>query len=62
MEVPRSGVKLKLQLLAYTTAMAMPNPSHIYNLCHSLQQCQILNPLSQARDQNRILIEITLGP
>ena len=29
MEVPRLGVQLKLQLLAYTTATAMPDPSHI---------------------------------
>ena len=27
MEVPSPGVKLKLQLLAYTTATAMPDPS-----------------------------------
>ena len=29
------GIKLKLQLQAYTTATAMPDPSHIYNLHHS---------------------------
>ena len=29
---------------AYTTAMATSDPSHICNLCHNLQQCQILNP------------------
>ena len=39
---------------AYTTAIAMPGPSHICDLCHSFQQCQILNPLSGARDQTRI--------
>jgi len=27
MEVPRLGVKTELQLLAYTTATAMPDPS-----------------------------------
>ena len=31
-EVPRLGVELELQLLAYTTAAAMPDPSRIYNL------------------------------
>ena len=51
MEVPRLGVKLELQLLAYTTAIAMPDPSHICDLRHSSWQCQILNPLSEARDQ-----------
>ena len=27
------------------------NPSHVCDLCHSSQQCWILNPLSEARDQ-----------
>ena len=48
--VPRLGVKLELLLLAYTTATAMPDPSHICDLHHSAQQCWILNPLSEARD------------
>ena len=30
---------------AYTTVTATPDPICICNLCHSLQQCQILNPL-----------------
>ena len=50
MEVPGLGVKLELQLLAYTTATATLDPSHICNLCHSLWQTQILIPLSKARD------------
>ena len=29
---------------------ATPDLSHICNLCCSLEDCQILNPLSQARD------------
>ena len=56
MEVPWLGVESKLQLLAYTTATAMQDPSHICNLYHSLQQCQILNPLSGARGQTHNLI------
>jgi len=32
------------------TATAMPDPSHICDLHHSSWQCQILNPLSKARD------------
>ena len=32
--------------VTYTTAMATPDPSHICDLCHSLQQYQILNPVS----------------
>ena len=50
MKVPRLGVDSELQLLAYTTATAAPDPSRIFDLHHSLQQCQILNPLSKARD------------
>ena len=49
-EIPRLGVQLELQLLAYTTATAMPYPSHICDVDHSSQQCWILNPLSKARD------------
>ena len=50
MEVPRLGVELKLQLLAYATDTAMWDLSHVCDLHHSSQQCQILNPLSEARD------------
>ena len=47
---------------AYTTAMATWDPSHIVDLCLSLQKCQILNPLSQARNQTHILTETTSSP
>ena len=50
MGVPRLGVELELQLLAYATATAMPDLSRICDLHHSLQQRWILNPLSEARD------------
>ena len=56
MEVPRLGVKSELQLLAYTTATATRDMSHICNLYHSSQQCWILNPLSKARDQTHNLM------
>ena len=48
MEVPRLGVELELQLLAYAIATAMQGPSLVCNLHHSSQQCRILNPLSEA--------------
>ena len=51
MEVPRLGVKLELQLPAYTTATGTQDLSCICDLHHSLGQRQILNPLSEARDQ-----------
>ena len=57
MESPRLGVKLELQLLAYTTAIVMKDPSHVCDLHHSSQQCQILNPLNEARDQTHILMD-----
>ena len=47
MEVPRPG--LELQLPAYTTATATQDLSLVCNLHHSPWQCQILNPLSEAR-------------
>ena len=57
MEVPRLGVELELQLPAYTTATAMWDPSHRCGIHHSSQQCQILNPLSKAKDQTFILMD-----
>ena len=50
MEIPWLGIESEVQLLAYTTATAMWDPSHVYHLHHSTQQCWILNPLSKARD------------
>ena len=50
MEVPRLGVESELQLLAYTTAAAMQNLSHVCDLHPSSRQHQIPNPLSEARD------------
>ena len=50
MEVHRLGVQLELQLPAYTTAAAKPDPSHVCDLHHSPWQCWILNPLSEAKD------------
>ena len=57
MEVPRVGVKLELQLPAYTRDL-----SHICDLCHSSWQCWILYPLSEARDQTYILMYTSLVP
>ena len=64
MEVPRQGVELELQLLAYAMAMETPDPSHICNicnLCHSLRQRQILHLLSEDRDGTQILLDTMLG-
>ena len=50
MEVPGLGVKLELQLPAYTTVTATQDPSCICDLLHSSWQRRILNPLREARD------------
>ena len=51
MKVPRLGVESELQLPAYATGIAMQDLSQGCNLHHSSQQHQILNPMSEARDQ-----------
>ena len=56
MEVSRLGVELELQLLAYATATAMRDPSHVWDLHHSSRQCQILNLLGEARHRTSILM------
>ena len=61
MDVPKLGAESQLQLPAYATATATQDPSCTCDLCHSLWQCQILNPLSEARDQTHILIDTMLG-
>ena len=57
MEVLRLGVELELELLAYTTATATWNLSHVCSLHHSSQHLWIFNPLSEARDWTRILMD-----
>ena len=52
MEVLRLGVESEseLQVLADTTATAMPVLSYVCDLLHSAWQCWILDPLSKATD------------
>ena len=57
MEAPQLGIKSELQLLAYTTAIAMPDLSFIFDLHHSSWQRQILNPLSKAKDGICVLMD-----
>ena len=42
-------------------ATAILDLSHICDLCHSLRQCWIFNPLSEARDWTWILMDTMLG-
>ena len=62
MEAPRLGVKSELHLPAYTTATAMPDLSHIFELHHNLWQHQILNLLRKASDLTYIFKDTVLGP
>ena len=57
MDIPRLGVELELPLLAYTTATATGDSSHVCNLHHSSRPHRILNPLSEARDQTHLLMD-----
>ena len=43
--------------LIRAVATAMPDPSHLCDLHHSSWQCQILNPLSEARDPTLVLMD-----
>ena len=58
-KVPRPEVKSEPQPLVYTTATAIPDPSHMCNLHHSSRQRQILNPRIKARDQTCVLRFLT---
>ena len=53
MEVFGLGAESELQLPAYTTAAAMPDPS----VHPSSWQCRILNPLREARDPTHIFMD-----
>ena len=61
MEVPRLGVELELQLQDCATVTAMPDLTHIWDLCSSLWQHQIPYPLIKARNQTIIITETMLG-
>ena len=63
MKVPKLGVKLELQLLATATAtatataMAVQGLSYFCDLHHSSWQRWIFNPLSEARNRTRNLMD-----
>ena len=49
MEVPRLSVELELQLLAYTSATAMPDLSHVCDLHHSSWNARFLTQWARPR-------------
>uniref|UniRef100_A0A8W4F9Y0 Actin related protein 3 n=1 Tax=Sus scrofa TaxID=9823 RepID=A0A8W4F9Y0_PIG len=55
-EVTRIGVELELLLPAYTTATATLDSSLVCDLCRSSLQHQILNPLSESRNQTNLYL------
>ena len=57
MEIPGLGVQSELQLQSYARTTVMLDLKHICDLYHSLQQSQILHPLSKARDWTHILTD-----
>ena len=57
MEGPSLGVRLELQLLAYTTVTAMQDLSRVCDLHHSAWQRQILNPPSKVSDGTYPLVD-----
>ena len=57
MEVPRLGVEWETQLPAYITTTATQDSSSVCDLHHSSWQSQLLNPLSEARNQTSILMD-----
>ena len=56
-ESSHARVESELQLPAYTTATAVPDPSCVCDQYHSSWQYQILNPLRGARDRTLILMD-----
>ena len=57
MEVPRLLVESELWPPAYTTATETQDPSRVCNRHHNSWQHWILNPLMEARDGTRILMD-----
>ena len=61
-DFPRAGLESELQLPASATATATRDLSRVCDLHHSSQQCQILNPLSEARDGTSIFMDSSRVP
>ena len=57
MDVPRLGGRIRAAAASLGTASAMPDLSHVCDLHHSSWQCQTPDPLNEARDQTRILMD-----
>ena len=62
MGISRLVAELELQPLAYTTPIARQDPNGICDLHHRSWQCRILNLLSGARDQIRVLMGTSWFP
>ena len=56
MKVSRLGIESELQLLAYTIATAVRDPSHVWGLHHSSPQPRIRKSMSKARDPTSMFL------
>ena len=61
MEVPGLGVKWEPQPPAFASDTETPDPSRTCDLLLSLWQQRILNPLREARDPVRSLMDTSRG-
>ena len=57
MDIPRLGVELELQLLAYVTAIATPDPSRVCANATACGNAGSLTTLSEARDRTHVLVD-----
>ena len=62
LDVPRREAESELELLTYTTAIAMWDLSHVCHLHHSSWQYQIPDQLREPRNQIHILMDTSLFP
>ena len=57
MDFPRLARELELQLPVHATAISTSESQPRRNLPHSSQQCQILNPRSNTKDQTYVFMD-----
>ena len=62
MEVPRLGVSSELQLRAYTTATATPDPSRVCDLHHSSWQRLMVNKLIELKTSSFLVGFVSAAP
>jgi len=56
MEVPGLRSRIRAAAMAFATATAV-RVQAVFDLCCGLQQCLILNPLSEVRDRTHLFVD-----